>query len=364
MLGLTCIVYDLSIFSNVPPSLNDIVDPESPLNRIRPLFNVGVHDITELKTAAQGDQSGWIACTTDDILGTKHDLYDILVEIPESASGDQWPKITTSQGTRVLATQRDLRRYNALRKELARMDRINAQHRESEEQPFTDDPTGDEDESRPMMRSVTSLSPDLQHAAQPSVDGEALITEPASWTSIAYSSFLWWASAGERSTAEQEEAEQDASLLEDLVTTTSVPSTPVTPTSRPRSSSFKRKKRFSSTSLSRLVSGQDSDDEDREPPSVAEVQQKAMLLIAYFHRCTALLISGMADIIDAALEEADDNDSDEPSSQLSAEDVARLGLDVWSEADAKFVTDLSWLWFEREMRWHGRGVELCGVRIC
>ncbi|GAM90791.1 hypothetical protein ANO11243_088360 [Dothideomycetidae sp. 11243] len=334
----TCnFVYNLSIFSNIPPSLADVLPSDTASHRIKPLFNVGIHDITELKN--MDNEGGWVACTTDDIIATKRDLFDVLVEL-SPASPDQWPKVTTTDGLQILATQRDLRRYNALSRELS--------HEDEDDQGAQ--ALQDEDEAGPLMRK-----------------NEAAIIEPPSWAAIAYSSFLWWASAGESSTAEDEESEQDASLLEDLVRTTSAPTTPLTPThgrKRRRSSASRQKKRNSTTSLTRLVTGQDSDEEDTDPPSLEETQQKSMILIAYFYRLTTLVMSGLADIISSAEEDGNGRVNEDDSIQLNAEEVSGLGLDIWSEADAKFIAGLSLLWWDRHVSWNGRGVELCGVRIC
>ncbi|KAF2148384.1 hypothetical protein K461DRAFT_288576 [Myriangium duriaei CBS 260.36] len=353
----TCnFVYNLSIFSNIPVSIADTLPIDSASYRIKPLFNVGIHDIAELETKTK---EGWVACTTDDILGTKRNLYDVLIEVPTNAN--EWPKIVTSDGKKVLATQRDLRRYNALNKELSRMDRLRAQQEQYRDEEAVE--SDNDDDVQPLMQSISSIVPEQQPGA-PSIENESSITEPSSWASIAYSSFLWWASAGERSTAQEEETEQDASLLEDLVNTTTIPTSPLTPTNATkhrRSSSIKRRKR-STTSLSRLVTGEDSD-EERDPPSLEETQQKSMVLIAYFHRSTTLLVSGLDDIVNG-----DDNDEqehhDDEVIQLTAEDVSRLGLDIWSAADAQFIGDIGWAWWSKDIQWSGRNVELCGVRIC
>ncbi|KAF4547545.1 Hypothetical protein D9617_40g012840 [Elsinoe fawcettii] len=368
-------VYDLSIFSNLPPSLIDSIPAPPSLHRIRPLFNVGIHDIAELsakKSKEPEAEEGWVACTTDDILSTKRDLFDVLVRLPSQST--EWPKITTSDGARVLATQRDLRRYNALRKELIRLQRMKDQSANYQDEPVDEtEATSDalrpaeDDDTNPLLRSMTSLMPESTETSPPPVENEAELVEPASWASIAYSSFLWWASAGERSTIQDEEVAQDAGLVEDLIYTTSTPTTPLTPTSlaKRRGSSSRRKKRSSSTNLSRLVPATAEDDEGEEQITVEEKQQLSMILIAYFHRLTGILLSGLGDIINSEDDEAVDGQGDEDAEiQLEAEEVRRLGLDIWSEADARFIADVGWLWWDRDVRWNGRGVECCGVRIC
>jgi hypothetical protein len=41
-----------------------------------------------------------------------------------------------------------------------------------------------------------------------------------------------------------------------------------------------------------------------------------------------------------------------------------MGLDVWSDADAFFIRELSVKYFGRPARIEGKGVEVCGVRVC
>lgn len=375
-------VYDLSIFSNIPPSLADELPAKPNLHRLKPLFNVGIHDIAELKAKSvatdKDAKTGWVACTTDDIIATKTDLYDVLVELPPTTTSNSWPKITTSDGQHIRATQRDLRRYNSLRRELFRMERLRARYRD-EEEAIDDNPASspespsspdEDDDTHPLMNSTTSLpNGNISHNhSEPTSENESAITEPSSWASIAYSSFLWWASAGERSAAEDEETEQDASLLQDLVHSTTTPITPLSPASPVKTSRdalSKRKKRSSATSLTRLVSGPESDEEEDAEPSLEGKQQISLILMAYFHRLTGLHLSGLDEVVGAADDEAEEGEGgEEETIYLSAEDVAGLGLDVWSEGDAKFVADLGRLWWERDVKWSGRSVECCGVRIC
>lgn len=351
------------------------------MNRIRPLFNVGIHDIPELSAKEHTDPGasgeGWVACTTDDILATKKTLFDVLVELPSAPGADQWPKITTTDGKAVRATQRDLRRYMSLRKELKRMSRLRAQQDRYHDEGDNDDRSPsdlssasnideNDDDTHPLMSSITSLVRN-DDTAEHSIENESAIIEPSSWASIAYSSFLWWASAGERLSTQDEERHQDDTLLEELISTTSAPTTPVTPPAlRSRhGSAFKQNNRSSTTSLSRL--GQ-SDGGQTGYQNVESTQQVAMVLIAYFHRLTALIMGGLDDIISSEEDEAEDRDGGNVDQDaiidLNADEVARMGLDIWSASDVVFIADLGWVWWQRDVRWAGQGVECCGVRIC
>ena len=78
-------MYDVSVLSNIPLAVTDLLAPTAPPQRLRPLFSIGVHDIPFLEDDLKASTSqpvienededgleeagrGWIACTTDDIL--------------------------------------------------------------------------------------------------------------------------------------------------------------------------------------------------------------------------------------------------------------------------------------------------------
>jgi hypothetical protein len=361
-------VYDLSILSSLPHSLQ-YTPPVPSLTRLRPLFNVGIHDIpylTELtKTASESNEttteesSGWIACTTDEILALKTDLYDILVELPnpdrprktskrgrkpknKGTGASRWPIIKLSGSTEELkATQRDLRRYRSLRRALAPLTKLENDRKSQE----TLDLHEDDEETHLLFNSMHETFVDegeeeLQHRQD-----EEKVTERASWSELAYSSFMWWASAGEREEGLKTEDDQDAALLGNL------------------------------HDVVRLVVGRRgyrddaSEDEGGEEEANAEIE---MAVIAYFHRVTKSLFENA----EAALEpearptpsrpvrDDDEDDDDVDGIRLETEDLRLCGLDVWSERDKLFITDFIDLWFERDVSVRGAGVECCGMRIC
>ena len=120
-------------------------------------------------------------------------------------------------------------------------------------------------------------------------------------------------------------------------------------------------------------------------------------VVAYFLRLTGLVLGGLAECVEAADEEGEEEEEEEeeesaPGSAgtegggraegaegagadergppvrgkvfVGSEDMARMGLDVWSEGDRKFVQELVGFYWGREAEVGGKGVELCGVRIC
>ncbi|KAI1078378.1 hypothetical protein F5B20DRAFT_547914 [Whalleya microplaca] len=386
-------VYDISILSTIPLSTFDLLSPSSPPHRLRPLFSIGVHDIPFLVDDAKprrnhnNDPSdtnthnnnndnpeagtGWIACTTDSILSKKDTLWDMLITMPPpyapNAKKHIWPTVESPHGVPVKATQRDLRRFRALKTGLARL-------------------------QNPGPSPTTPASPSA--AAR---DAAALflteaeekdIVEPSSWTALAYNGFMWWASAGEQARAEQaEESAHDAALLADL------------PADMPRaadlmtgsiSSLTPRRPSSSSTAATAAAAA--------PPPDEARAE---LALIAYFHRLTSLILGTLTDVVESTSsspEEAeeeeeegeegegedDGDDGDDAAARLlplrstadadedldgrgiriGSDAVATMGLDVWSAADAAFVREAMRAYFARRAYVEGKGVEVCGVKVC
>lgn len=299
---------------------------------MRPFFSIGVHDIPllqdELKTVESPyhveDETpfGWAACTTDEVLATKPNLYDILVEIPpitdHTPTYKRWPKIRDSKGTVIKATQRDARRYKLLADELARFPR-NSTDREEPRDTEADADNGDR----------ATLLPKTSNAS-PAPETDTLIddslVEPVSWSAVAYSGFMWWASAGEQDVLAAEEAERDRELVCDAF-------------------DFEL----------RAQSG--GEGVPPEPSGVYAAPHTAV--IASFHRITALLVGDLAEIIEAA---GEDDEGDRVV--VTREDLVKMGLDMWSEADKAFIREMIALYFDRDAEVNGASVECCGVKIC
>lgn len=160
----------------------------------------------------------------------KSALYDVLITMPPAYSDDAaekvWPKVESPQGVEMKATQRDLRRYKTLRWGLSR-------HVSPPTSPSTRrrDSSASISGSETLRASTSSLSIPLDDRMLDLPDTDHII-EPLSWAALAYSGFMWWASAGEQRHHSEEESEADSALLSGLSLS---PSTPVTP--RPRSQS-------------------------------------------------------------------------------------------------------------------------------
>ncbi|KAL8738775.1 MAG: hypothetical protein Q9181_000453, partial [Wetmoreana brouardii] len=375
-------VYNISILSTLPSALHDLL-PLSPLpTRLRTLFSVGVHDISNLFTgsrtaqyqdhlANEGQAYGWIACTTEDILSTKNNLYDILVTLPpsyaEQAATTVWPRIQGKQGVNVRGTQRDARRYRGLRRDLRNFRTSSSRPVSRSQQRYTDTEhqNANSESSTNLLLPIPSLeeatTTDRDIDAPPDNDGsdEQQILEPQSWSALAYNSFMWWASAGEARTDREEESEYDSQLFANLGMDTPSPG---------------------------VRRNGDGDDEE-EGVAGGERVGFEMALIAYFHRFTVLILHTLSEIIDAAdSDSVSENGSSADNEQevtnnrstqsgtgngkgtrsgeedldvieINSDDMQKMGLDVWSESDRAWVEELVEFYWGRKARVKGGSVE-------
>lgn len=342
--------------------------PGCPSHRLNPLFTIGVHDIPFLaeksKPVRPGIEavqepegaSGWIACTTDSILALKDTLWDMLITLPPphaaQAHEHVWPTVECPRGVVIKATQRDLRRYRALRLGLSR---IMAQ--------------SDCAIESPTALSATSQTPPTPRTPlrDPSMDDADKIVEPPSWAALAYNGFMWWASAGEQTRSDEvEESAHDAALLAQLC-----PSSVRMSMSLPRSTDLPASGTPSATArrLSTSTATLPSDEAQLE-----------LAIIAYFHRLTSTILDKLTDIVDdhsGASDAGSNTDEDEdvllgPGEQeldgrgvhISNEALRAMGLDIWSASDVEFVKEVVSVYFDRKAVVEGKVVEVCGVRVC
>lgn len=395
------LVYDISVLSNIPLALLDDLPASPSTQRLRPLFNIGVHDISFLvedQKASQSPESmdieskaGWIACTTDSILAMKDTLWDMLITMPPNHSADArdkvWPVVECPKGNPIKATQRDLRRFNALRSGLGQL--------VARAGTTPDAPRPESPQAQPRVSSSSSRAL-VQPEGQESTDK---IIEPQTWASLAYSGFMWWASAGEQLRSEEhEESCRDAALLADLEGSSSAGGlhSPMTV----RSPSTSRIDELLTDSIASLVGNRDgSSDGD------AHVE---LAIIAYFHRLTTQILSVLVDLVDSDesaypqyTDEAADDEVEQTSGENANQDgdhddeedllvpkvntrddvdgeaeesiapitvdsraVETMGLDIWSVGDAEFIRELMDRFFARDAKLEGKGVEVCGVRVC
>ncbi|KAJ8106631.1 hypothetical protein ONZ43_g7000 [Nemania bipapillata] len=296
--------------------------------------------------------TGWVACTTDSILSKKDELWDVLITMPpphaSNAKKRVWPTVELPHGIIVKATQRDMRRFRSLKAGMARME-----------------------------GNVVLSSPSTPQTVAAYKEDEALlddaeqVVEPTSWTALAYSGFMWWASAGEKPRSDEaEEAAQDASLLSDLAASSIGISMPRTSDIAASISSLTPRR--SSTTASASASASAS-----APLEIDEARVE-LAIISYFHRLTTQLLGSLADAIDntpdggledeSPMEEddalIDAEEDDAHGVQIDTDVMKRMGLDIWSASDAEFVKELLRTYFGRQAYIEGKGVEVCGIRVC
>lgn len=323
------IVYITSVLSSIAPSLAESLPTEAEtLLRSSALFQVGIHDIDSLTT--RDSSNGWLACTTDDILGEKKQLYDVLVELPSTAALTEqkiWPKLRISDGRNLKASQRDLRRWTLLRRELRRLRRQMVGF--SADQPPSHPPT-DSDERPLLQRRGTSTALYENTGLQDRDESDAV--EASSWSAMAYRGFMWWASAGEASAWENDEAKADEEVLFDM------------------------------PDVGGLFPGDGTNGSAGEREA-EYARAAATLVVAYFRRVTEGVLRTMAAIVEQA-----DDDTEEGVQQdeieLIGDHIRAMGCDSWSEEDKTFAQDMMKVWFDREAVVIDQGVRLCGVKIC
>ena len=280
--------------------------------------------------------NGWVGCTTDDILSLKTKLFDVVVQLPSSErladnQPKSWPVIKrASDGKEIRATHRDLRRYRSLRRALAAVQ-------------LNEDVGGSGYESDERTHLLFGQHKDEPHAGEIWNGDEDKLVEPSSWAALAYSSFMWWASAGEKNDAQFEEDNLDQLLLGDL-----------------------DKIAAQRAENGRYHDANDDDDQTEENDDDQSPGKDATLetaVIAYFHRVTKQTFEACAEVLRLPTDE-DDEGQDEEVHSLGGDELRHMGLDVWSDSDKEFVRQFVPLWFGREVDVSGMGIDLCGMRIC
>ena len=271
------------------------------------------------------EETGWIACTSDELLTTKGNLYDVKVEFPRSTAlppdETNWPTITRTGSSKILATQRDLRRYKTVCSGLG---------------PFEGAQETIESHGPAMEDEQVALLADEQKrpSTANNISYENTIVEPMSWAAVAYDSFVWWASAGERSSDLEEEEQHDYEFLDTALDSNMRPDSPVM---RRHSQSF--------------------------ADGILSQEAYELTVVTYFHRLTDLIFSIILDAVDDTSSEAQPEPDQKKRLTITKEDLSRMGLDVWSSADRTFVQELSASYLKAEAEVQGASVECCGVRF-
>lgn len=241
---------------------------------------------------------------------------------------------------------------------------------------YTDE--GNDNEATTSLLPLPSLeeaaTADGEAVSAPSADDEQTVLEPQSWSALAYNSFMWWASAGEKRTDLEEESEYDSALLAHLGSSTA-------PGGEAHSPSIMRRGSGGG--------GGRGGSEEGVIDGGGGVVGFEMAVIAYFHRFTALILRTLSEVVDAqdddeggsssssvsggselhqqGRSDADDGrgsrEEEEEVVEINGDDMSKMGLDVWSERDRAFVEELVDFYWGRKARVLGGRVECCGVRV-
>ncbi|KIW70021.1 hypothetical protein PV04_02332 [Phialophora macrospora] len=329
------LVYNLSILASIPRTVLAVLPvADDPIIRLRPLFTVGVWDITQLEqeNAARPGQ-GFIACTTDDVLASKPDLYDVLVLMPKSeaqqAAIKVFPRIVLSSPeltkafpkVGIRATQRDAHRFSHLLR--------NIHCYEPSEAAATDN-------------DVSSV---LSDSSSYSVNKEVI--EPSSWSQVAYTSLVWWASAGDRRTGfaegEENESERDLALLRGAEEEDQTQEVAVV-------GYFRRMTAAIFTTLASAIARADGGEQSSEQYRDEEEEEEGS---------TSSVVGSTQEENQALL--ADEGEKAEVD--INHEDMIEMCLDSWSVSDKKFVEELVQLWWKRKAVVRPASIECCGLRI-
>jgi hypothetical protein len=342
---LACnIVYNLSILATFPRSLlAQLPNSRSARRGLRPLFNVGVHDIPLLTS-----NDGWIACTTDDVLASKPDLYDVVVFLPSEnarhAARKQYPKILVSSpellksfprhGAR--STQRDGSRYQSLVRGLKRLPSSTIVNPEPALIPLA--PEGPVEDTASVLTSST-------------IESRKEVVESASWGQVAYTSLLWWASAGARrdglSEEEEDERDRDEMLLDtdgDEGVTKEVAIVGF----------FRRLTSLMVSVLNQIIHEDESEAAESNDEAIGDASSTAVESEATRDDQQPLL-RGQTEQT-AGMNEAN-------VIEITSEDMANMALDGWSSRDRQFVEEFVGLYWQQSASVRGSHIDCCGVRI-
>lgn len=289
----------------------------------------------------------------------KETLWDVLITMPPPFSANAqtkvWPTVECPGKKPVKATQRDLRRFRALKAGLARLGAVArpiSSHGTTQSQASLD--------IRPSTSGTTVVEDECDEALDK-------IVQPPTWAELAYGGFMWWASAGEQHRSyEHDEAVHDASLLADWA-----------PLPATGSIANLQSPGILQDPMTASIPSLNQGREDTHEDGGARVE---LAVIAFFHRLTIDILTVIGDAVEADDTPYTDDDSDngDAEARLLARDEDEesrpvridstafelMGLDVWNPSDAEFIQEIARVYFDRSVRVEGKGIEVCGLRVC
>jgi len=198
------------------------------------------------------------------------------------------------------------------------------------------------------------------------------VCEKLTWREIAYSGFIWWASAGEQQRSDAEA--EDGRLLVD----SQFAYTPIT------APDYAQQQQQADDSDSELMQATTSSSDSPEPAARRRSRRGSILrrrstnlrqdgvgseemdVIAYFHRMTHRIFSGLADRLDDGDEREEEEEDeeelvDDKTPVITLDEIERMGLDRYSEADVKMLKEAVVRWWGREVEVEKGRLRCCGV---
>jgi len=201
----------------------------------------------------------------------------------------------------------------------------------SQETPLSDELNDDGDSNTaallPKSPRESQRNPSSLSTAQYSTT-----TDAHPWPVTAYEMITAWTSAGESTMALETEEEHDHDLFHKF------------PPSKQRSGHQPSQRTDVSPNDQRQRTFEES-------------------IINYFENWTASIFGTLVGIIESEAAPPGSHEGEEVRIYVSKDDLAQMGLDIWSDRDKQFVRDLAQVYLGIEADVEGGVVECCGVRI-
>ena len=306
-------MYSLSLISSIPKKLKRQLMKSDVRNMDEiefnlPLYNLCINDIDFVKNIP----GGFLACTTDQILLEKRDLYDYCVRIPSNLGrGGAKPAIFSSQeaSTSIHATHRDLEAFLLVEQFIEASTALG---------------DAEMDTSRASFTSMSSLITPVvssagQKRASQTTDGDPYyieLAEKISLQEMIWQGISWWATAGESSKEIDEKYTLENALFQDLA------------------------------------------EADATPDKIDII----ISLIGYFQRKTERLFVFLIELMLNEDSDAFNEHGVEGSSAtvyIHPHDMLEMGLDPYSSTDCKLLQELVHVWWGRDADVGGVCARMC-----
>ncbi|VEU22663.1 DEKNAAC103448 [Brettanomyces naardenensis] len=313
-------VYCLSLISSIPKEILSTLRKSGikdigALEFHAPIYNLCVDDIDFLK----GLDFGFVACTTDQIILEKPQLYDYCVRLPASKNGSEAPEILAAdQKSSQLASHRDHETFEVVKELLGK-----------EEETESDTSEADHSEADPLIDASENIDSSSEVSYCPySYYGS--VSEGPSIREMIWKGLNWWATAGESSQELGEEFQLEASYFSGIA---------------------------------------GEADADKVDVIIALVGYFQKLTTRLFNMLVEVVLNNESDVTSERVFEADSelsSDSNEPllSSDASTvwiqpQDMYEMGLDPYSRGDCEFVRELVKFWWGKDAKIGGGCAKLC-----